>query len=77
MRSINWNQMSELGLIERINREILHPIGLAISRNPDTGSSDSVLVADDGIWEYSANIKYGVLSDLEVKTKLSQMLLKG
>lgn len=42
MKSINWNQMSELGLIERINREILHPIGLAISRNPDTGSSDSV-----------------------------------
>ncbi|MGL4713082.1 MAG: DUF7415 domain-containing protein [Shewanella sp.] len=25
--------MSELGLIERINREILHPLGLAVSRN--------------------------------------------
>lgn len=28
---INWNQASEMGLIERINTEILHPLGLAIN----------------------------------------------
>lgn len=49
--------MSDLGLIYRINNEILHPLGLAISRNPDTGSSDVVLLADDGVWEYSSEIK--------------------
>lgn len=45
---INWNQASELGLIERINTEILHPLGLAISRNPDTGFSESLYISDDG-----------------------------
>jgi len=54
-KTIDWNQMSELGLIVRINKEILHPLGLALSRNTETGSSDAVLVADDGAWEYSKN----------------------
>lgn len=40
MKSINWNQMSELGLIYKINKDILHPLGLAISRNPDNGFSE-------------------------------------
>lgn len=75
MESINWNEMSELGLIERINREILHPLGLAISRDPETGSSDSVLIAEDGVWEYDAGMKSGVLNDSEVKAKL--LKLKG
>ncbi|HGK7310691.1 TPA: hypothetical protein ACJ51G_000661 [Aeromonas hydrophila subsp. hydrophila] len=34
MKCINWNQASELGLIVRINREILHPLGLSMSRDP-------------------------------------------
>ncbi|WP_436718977.1 DUF7415 domain-containing protein, partial [Vibrio cholerae] len=37
MKCIDWNKMSELGLIEKINREILHPLGLAITRNVETG----------------------------------------
>lgn len=44
--------MSELGLIEHINRLFLHPLGLAISRDPSTGHSTQILVADDGVWEY-------------------------
>ena len=56
MKTIDWNMMSKLGLIERINREILHPLGLAVSRTVKTGTSDSVLVADDKIWEYASTM---------------------
>lgn len=34
---INWTQLSELGLVRKINEEILHPLGLAISYNAATG----------------------------------------
>ncbi|GIU12991.1 hypothetical protein [Shewanella sp. MBTL60-007] len=72
MNTIDWNQMSELGLIERINREILHPQGLAVSRNPETGTSDSILVADDGIFHYG-DIKSTLLSEQQVKTLLDNI----
>lgn len=73
MKKINWNQMSELGLIERINREILHPLGLAVSRNPENGSSEAILVADDGVWEYG-NMPTTVLNDEEFKDKFMKMI---
>lgn len=67
--------MSELGLIYRINSEILHPLGLAISRNPDTGSSDVVLLAEDGVWEYSSEIKNSPRpNDDEIKKQLQKYL---
>ncbi len=53
---LTWNDMSDLGLIVRINNEILHPLGLALSRNPSAGTSEVVLIAPDGKWEYSADI---------------------
>jgi hypothetical protein len=74
MKSINWNQLSELGLIERINREILHPLGLAVSREPESGHSTTIFVADDGFWEYDENLESTVLPDEEVKTRLKLML---
>jgi hypothetical protein len=75
MQTINWNQMSELGLIRIVNREILHPIGLAISRNPETGTSDEILVSDDGEWEYSPEISQKPdLSNEEIQQKLTEML---
>lgn len=70
---INWNQMSELGLIERINREVLHPLGLAISRDVETGVSAEVLVADDGVFNYPEGFPTTVLSDDQVKEKLAEM----
>ena len=45
-------QMSQLGLIRRINTEILHPLGLAMARDPNTGHSHKILVAPDGIFNY-------------------------
>ena len=35
-----------------INKEILHPLGLALARNED-GTSNGCIVAPDGVWEYS------------------------
>ena len=74
MKSIDWNQMSELGLIRRINTNVLNPIRLAICRNPDTGTSDLVLVAEDGVWEYSSDISTKpLISNEEIKSKLNEM----
>ena len=59
MKTIDWNMMSKLGLIERINREILHPLGLAVSRTVETGVSEQILIADDKKWEYSPDMDVG------------------
>jgi len=66
--------MSSLGLIERINTEILHPLGLAMSRDPDTGISKDIFVADDGFWEYESNRKTTIISNEEIKEKLKVFL---
>lgn len=63
--------MSKLGLIRRINEEILHPLGLAMSRNIETGTSEEIFVADDGIWEY-ADPPEMILSDDEIKRIINE-----
>lgn len=73
MKYIDWNQASELGLILKINSEILHPLGLSISRNPETGFSESMIVADDGKFEYSEKLKAMMLSDDEIREKLAHI----
>lgn len=51
---IDWNEISRRGLLERINREIMHPLGLAVARHVDTGASPGALVAPDGQqWAYA------------------------
>ena len=74
MNKLNWNQMSELGLIIRINQEILHPLGLALYRTPDDGNSPGVLIADDGFWEYSENKSHKIFSDDEVRAKYLEFI---
>ena len=67
MKKINWTTMSELGLVERINREIMHPLGLAVTRDVSTGSSDVIHVADDGFFEYCGSEPKGkILSKDEI-----------
>ncbi len=74
IKAIDWNKMSELGLIQRINSEILHPLGLAISRNPENGNSEKILVSDDGIWGYSEQIKkLPTLTDAEIRGNKKRM----
>ncbi|GKX48529.1 Lar family restriction alleviation protein [Pectobacterium carotovorum] len=60
MQSIDWNEISRRGLLVRINNEIMHPIGLAIFRDPDSGVSGGALVADDGVWQYEQNFLVSV-----------------
>lgn len=53
MKYVDFNTLSEMGLVWRINREILHPLGLALSRDVETGSSPGALIADDGgVWHF-------------------------
>lgn len=53
---IDWNEISQRGLLSRINREIMHPLGLAVCRDPETGASPGALVSDDGPWVYPENL---------------------
>jgi len=71
LKSIDWNEASELGLIEKINREVLHPLGLAMTRNPETGVSENLLISEDGKWEYAQEMKTKILPDHEVKKMIS------
>lgn len=61
---LDWNQMSALGLIVRINAEILHPLGLAIFRVPASGISAGAMIAPDGKWEYAPDVIEGLQAEL-------------
>lgn len=74
MKKINWNQISELGLLERINKEIMHPLGLAVYREPDTGNSGGAFVADDGLWQYAPGTELKNYSDDEVRRMVDEMV---
>ncbi|MDD0986593.1 DUF7415 domain-containing protein [Pseudomonas shahriarae] len=56
MKVIDWNEISRLGLHERINREIMHPLGLAIFRVVETGASPGAYLSPDGVFEYASPI---------------------
>lgn len=51
-KMIDWNEISQLGLLERINREIMHPLGYAVCREVETGRSPGALVSSSGTWAY-------------------------
>ncbi|ULL06041.1 hypothetical protein JNO42_03240 [Pseudomonas putida] len=53
---IDWNEISQRGLLVRINREIMHPLGLAICRNPETGTSPGAVVSDNGPWIFPEDL---------------------
>jgi len=46
-RVIDWNELSKLGLIYKINSEVLHPHGLALFRDNETGISGGAIVGDE------------------------------
>lgn len=60
---LDWNQLSAMGLMVRINAEILHPLGLAIFRDPASGNSQGAIISPDGSkWEYAPGIVEGLRS---------------
>ena len=58
LTTINFNQLSDWGLIYLINQKVLHPLGLALSRDPDNGTSNGALLdpSDDLMWEYTKEL---------------------
>lgn len=56
---IDWNELSRRGLLVRINREILHPLGLAVCRDPETGLSPGAVVSDAGPFVYPEDVDPG------------------
>ena len=60
---VDFNFLSESGLIHKINKEILHKYGLALSYNADNGESSGAVVAPDLKWEFDKK------SDSEQKIK--------
>lgn len=73
MKYVDWNVLAKLGLVKRINNEILHPLGLSVSYNPETGISEYILIdEEDWNWEYS-NVKINQLPKEEIK----QVILKN
>ena len=73
MKKIDWNKASELGLVERINKEILHPLGLAMCRDVDSGVSPSLLIASDGVWNYPDDYEFKpTLTASQIKQELTK-----
>lgn len=54
---IDWKEISDRGLLVRINREIMHPLGLAVYRDVEKGVSPGALISPDGKWEYGDDEK--------------------
>ena len=72
-KEIDWNIASKLGIITRINIDILHPIGLAMTRNPNNGKSESLLIAPDGFWEYNPDVVTNIMTDDEIVEYLKDL----
>lgn len=72
--ALDWNEIAKLGLLQRINKEIMHPLGLAVYRDPSDGSSGGALIADDGVWEYSPEITSKILADDVVVERIRELL---
>ena len=47
---VNWAALAELGLLARINHEILHPLGYAAFYVVENGTSPGALIAESGCW---------------------------
>lgn len=50
--TVNWNEASKLGLVDKINEQVLHPIGMSITRNSNSGASPCILKNNGGEWEH-------------------------
>lgn len=82
MKTVDMNKLSKWGLIYKINKEVLHPLGLALSRDPDSGISEGCFIdsSDDLYWEYSDDLiksneeklQYFLDNRVEILTKINK-----
>lgn len=72
-KNLSLKEFVELGLLQEVNRQILHPLGvaLAVIVNPD-GS-----VEFDGVWDYREHADGMVFDEVDVlKAKRVEALLQ-
>ena len=50
--TVTFKELSEWGLIYKINKEILHPLGLSLAWMPTYKISLGANLAPDLVWEY-------------------------
>jgi len=82
MTTVSFNQLSDWGLLYEINKVVLHPLGLALSRDPNTGESLGAYIdpSKDLEWEYDSSltlkeeskVKYFLENRKEILTKLNK-----
>lgn len=58
---VDWNNITEQGLLRRINKDIMHPLGLAIVRDVETGKSPGAIILSEGRWEPSEDVAIRVV----------------
>lgn len=51
--TVDWNVLRDAGLLARINKEILHPMGLAVFYDPVIGVSGGAIVSASGTFVHS------------------------
>ena len=72
-KELNWNKMSEWGLVYLINDTVLHPLGLAMTRN-EHGQSLSVLLNDEP-YEFTEDARSKHIPNLKnIKDNIKKML---
>lgn len=76
LKTVDWNQLSELGLQERINRQVLLPLGLGITRLTSNGTSPGCVVAENGGQFYFTGETKDVLTDDQIRARIQQMIQK-
>lgn len=70
MQTIDWQAVTELGLLDAINDRVLNPLmGFKIYHYPGEG-----FVADNGAWEYSPELTEYMLKKEEVVENVQQIL---
>lgn len=78
--TVDWNEISRRGLLERINREIMQPAGLAAFRVVETGLSPGAQVLTDGAADSAEQHSDDAAVDrfaAALKAKLARSRAKG
>ena len=55
-KMIDFEKLSEWGLIYKINKEVLHPLGLALTRELETPISKGAVISPDLKFEYTDDV---------------------
>lgn len=71
---IDWSIASRLGLIEKINTEVLHKLGLTMIREGSTGLSPGLYISDELKWTYPDDHMSTLKSEIEIKEELERIL---